>query len=342
MFQKRKKTLSNPELSAFCQQIGMVVSAGLPTYYGVSILRDDAPDEQTRDLLERIYRPMEAGSPLNEALRATEVFPDYMVHMIQLGEETGRLEEVLASLTDYYEREAAIRQAVRSAITYPLVLTVMMLAVIVVLIAKVLPVFAQIYEELGTGLTGFALTMMKISNLVNRYMIVLVILFLVVLAAAFLLFRTEIGRMLLQGQSLSMSIASGRFANCMYLALASGLDTDHGLELAEQLINNPYMQERIARCREHISQGEGFSRSLLLSGIFSRLYASWITIGFKTGSMDVAMQRIGQAYENETEAKLNQFIARLEPTLVIILCLFIGLILISFLLPLLGIMSSIG
>lgn len=339
---KKKKTLSNMELSAFCQQIAMIVDAGLPTYYGISILRDDAPDDATRELLEQIYVPMEAGQTLYAALAMTEVFPDYMLHMIELGEKTGRLEEVLQSLTTYYEREASIRAGIKNAVTYPLIMTLMMLTVIVVLIAKVLPVFAQIYEELGSGLTGFALTMMKISNALNKYMIALVIIFVVLLIIAFILYKTEIGKMLFSGRRLAMSIAASRFANCMYLSLASGLDTDHGLELAEELVNNPYMQERIKKCREHIKHGEGFPQSLLLSGIFSKLYASWITIGYKTGAMDDVMERIGIAYEEDSQAQLNRFVSTLEPTLVIILSVFIGLILISFLLPLLGIMSSIG
>jgi type IV pilus assembly protein PilC len=102
------------------------------------------------------------------------------------------------------------------------------------------------------------------------------------------------------------------------------------------------MRDKIVRCQEHIRHGESFSEALLDSGIFSKTFASWITIGYKTGGMDDVMLRIGNAYEQETEDRLDHFISILEPTLVIILSLFIGLILISFLLPLLGIMSSIG
>ena len=95
-------------------------------------------------------------------------------------------------------------------------------------------------------------------------------------------------------------------------------------------------------CKTHIKHGEGFVRSLLLSGIFSKIYSSIITIGYKTGSIDDVMKNISDAYEEETDDRLRQFISMLEPTLIIILSFFIGLILISFLLPLLGIMASIG
>ena len=235
-----------------------------------------------------------------------------------------------------------IRNGIQKSITYPLIMTVMMIAVILVLIAKVLPVFSQIYAELGSDLTGFARMLMHISNLINRYMIVFVIAFVILFVIGLMLYQTDLGRVLFQGKKFAMTIAASRFANCMYLALVSGLDTDRGLELAEALVNNPHMQMRIQICKDHMKNGESFDHALLQSGVFSQIYASWIAIGYKTGDMDAVMQRISLAYEKDSDDQLNRMISALEPTLVIILCVFIGLILISLLLPLLGIMSSIG
>ena len=128
----------------------------------------------------------------------------------------------------------------------------------------------------------------------------------------------------------------------MYLALASGLDSDQGLNLAETLVKNYYIENHIRDCRNYIQSGESFAESILMSGLFSKMYSSIITIGYKTSAMDDVMLRISKAYEKETDEKIHQFVSILEPTLIIILSFFIGLILISFLLPLLGIMSSIG
>ena len=339
---QKEKYLSNIELSAFCQQISMVLKAGLPTYYGISILCDEAPDEATKELLLSIYKPMESGSTLHAALKETHRFSDYMLNMIKLGEETGRLEEVLNSLSAYYEREETLRTSIKSAVTYPFVLTFLMLVVIVVMISKVVPVFSQVYNELGSELSGFSLVLMNISTAINKYIIVFVALFILIIIFGIILLKTNLGSYLFQGSTLSLSIASSRFANCMFLALSSGLDTDKGLNLAEELVNNTYMREKINKCKEHIAHGESFSNALLKSSIFSKMYSSWIAIGSRTGSMDEVMERISSAYEDETDALLSRYISILEPALIVILCLFIGLILISFLLPLLGIMSSIG
>lgn len=339
---KQTKYLSNEELSAFCQQIAMVLNAGLPTYYGISILCDEAADDATRDLLTQIYEPMEIGGTLHEALENTNRFPKYMINMIQIGEETGRLENVLLALRVYYEREASIISSIKSAITYPLILSTMMMVVIVTMITKVLPVFSQIYNQLGSELSGSAKILMDISNIINKHLLVLIFILAIMIIGIVLFFRTDLGKIIYQGRPLSMSIAASRFANSIHLALCSGLDTDKGLDLAYQLVNNAHMEEKINNCRNHIAHGETFPNALLMSGIFSKMYSSWIAIGYKTGSLDDVMKRIGASYEDNTDKKISHFISILEPTLVIILCFFIGLILISFLLPLLGIMSSIG
>ncbi len=339
----RKSTyLTNNELSAFCHQIALVIEAGLPTYYGVSILADEAPNEETKVLLEKIYKPLETGSSLYDSLEKTNCFPPYMTNMIKLGEETGHLDDVLKSLSDYYEREEEIQAGIKNAITYPLVLSVLMISVIVVMVAKVLPVFSQIYAELGSELTGTAATLMSISNYINKYLVVILAALLGISLLIFLFYKTKLGKLFIQSKRLSVSIASSRFANCMFLSLSSGLDTDKGLELALELVDNPYMTEKIHICQDEISHGSSFSLALLRSGVFSKMYSSWIAIGSKTGSLDEVMKHICKSYEDETDERINHFISVLEPTLVIILCLFIGLILISFLLPLLGIMTSIG
>ena len=116
--------------------------------------------------------------------------------------------------------------------------------------------------------------------------------FLVLLIICMILYHTDLGRVLFLGQKLAMTVASGRVANCLYLVLSSGLDSNIGLTLARELVNNPHMQALIDKCHENIRHGESFDKALLLSGIFSQMYASWIVIGSRTGEMEsIASQR---------------------------------------------------
>lgn len=169
---------------------------------------------------------------------------------------------------------------------YAAVMTFLMIAVILVLIAKVVPVFSKVYAELGSELTGTARTLLHISTILNHYMLGFIIAFLVLLIICMILYHTDLGRVLFLGQKLAMTVASGRVPNCLYLVLSSGLDSNIGLTLARELVNNPHMQALIDKCHENIRHGESFDKALLLSGIFSQMYASWIVIGSRTGEME--------------------------------------------------------
>ena len=135
-------------------------------------------------------------------------------------------------------------------------------------------------------LTGTTRTLLHISTILNHYMLGFIIAFLVLLIICMILYHTDLGRVLFLGQKLAMTVASGRVPNCLYLVLSSGLDSNIGLTLARELVNNPHMQALIDKCHENVRHGESFDNALLLSGIFSQMYASWIVIGSRTGEME--------------------------------------------------------
>lgn len=339
---KTKKLLGNLEIAAFCEQVAMVISAGIPAYEGISILMADAADKETEELLKCIYEPLELGSTFHDALAASEAFPQYVLDMIEIGELSGKLEDVLHSLNLYYEREESIKSSIKSAVTYPLVMIAIMVSVVLVLVAKVLPIFNQIYTELGSGLTGFPLMMMHFSNALNAYAPVVLAVLLILAIAIFAYTKTSSFRLFIQRQRLALNTASSRFANCMTMAISSGLDTVQGLDMAERLVDNPYMKARIIKCKELIEEGYSFSDAILATKIFTRTYATLLNIGFRTGSLEKVMDKIFMEYEDNIDYEINRFVSRLEPALVIVLSVIIGFILLSFLLPLIGIMASIG
>lgn len=146
-----------------------------------------------------------------------------------------------------------------------------------------LDIISSVYNYIITHTTR---TLLHISTILNHYMLGFIIAFLVLLIICMILYHTDLGRVLFLGQKLAMTVASGRVANCLYLVLSSGLDSNIGLTLARELVSNPHMQTLIDKCHENIRHGESFDKALLLSGIFSQMYASWIVIGSRTGEME--------------------------------------------------------
>lgn len=181
------KTLSNTELTTFCSQFSLILRSGISSLEGLSIMLEDTPEGDGTVLLKGMIATMEETGSLYEALITSKVFPPYLCSMVEIGEQSGRLDDVMASLSEHYHREEEMARNIKSAVTYPLVMLGMMMVVIFVLIVKVLPVFNEVFRQLGTGLTGISGTILSLGNTISRYAALLVILA-VLLATVFLYF----------------------------------------------------------------------------------------------------------------------------------------------------------
>lgn len=344
------RLLSNAEIAAFCRQTAIIIQAGITPADGMNILVHDTIHKEGKELLTAIAASCNQGNRFNQALEETGLFPQYVVKLIALGEESGNLDTVLLSLAQYYEKEENISQSVRSAVTYPLIMIVMMFLVILVLIVKVLPIFKQVFVQLGTQMSPLASNLLAVGNTLSQYsMVITAVLFLLV-AACIILYKTGKGKakikQLLTRFPLTRGfydkVSAGRFASGMYLGISSGMDTYQSLDMVSEIVENDAMKEKIKICREEIEHDSNLPEALAKAGIFSNLYARLVAVGFRSGSVDLVMKQISQNYDDETDQQINRIISIIEPTLVIILSLIVGMILMSVLLPLMGIMSSIG
>lgn len=345
-----QKPLSNQEIASFCSQMSLIYNAGITPAEGVSILLSDTQNSEGREIFEAILEHCNKGEAFHTAISSCGVFPEYVVNMITIGEESGNLDDVLISLTNYYEREQAISESIRSAISYPFFMIAMMLLVIIVLITKVLPIFNQVFVQLGSEMQGFSRSLMNMGTAIQNYSILIIVVLCVLILLFLFLRHTKSGRRfnrrLLNALPLTRGfydkVAAGRFASGMALMLSSGMDTYGSLDLVSVLVANKRMEYKIVRCKQLIEAGKNFSEAIAETHIFSNLYAKMVSVAFRAGSVDTIMKKIADNYERETDSKINAIISVLEPTLVIILSVIVGLILLSVILPLMGIMTSIG
>ncbi|MDR1603567.1 MAG: type II secretion system F family protein [Gracilibacteraceae bacterium] len=346
----KRKQLSPSELAIFCAQMAMILKAGVIVSEGVAVMAADAPNTEGRAILEDVYDSMETGAVFADALLQAACFPSYMIDMVRIGERAGKLEEVLTSLTGYYEREEALEQNLRSAVTYPLVMIAMMCVVIAVLLIKVLPVFNEMFLQLEREMTGFSLALLRLGQFLGRWWPILLGL-IVLLTIAFVLFSRSAGgrralsrfcSQLILTRGLMARIASGRFASAMAMMLQSGMDTDEALDMTGRVVEQEALQRKIRLCQEEIAGGRSLAEVLEEQRIFPGLYAKMVTVGFKTGVVDEVMGKLAVRLDGEVQSSLNRLVAMIEPTLVVILSLLVGAILLSVMLPLIDIMSTLG
>lgn len=179
-----KNKLTARELSSFCGQMGMLLHSGISTAEGLHILCDESKTDADRQILTPLIRSVEENGSLSRALDESGIFPTSMTAYVRTGEETGCLDEIMESLSSHYEQEEEISGQIRSAVTYPLLMLGMMAVVILVLLIKVLPVFQQVFNQMGMEMNGVSRGLLNAGNVISRYSSVFLILAAASLAAS--------------------------------------------------------------------------------------------------------------------------------------------------------------
>ena len=347
---KKKKKLNYEELALFCEQFAMTLDAGLNHMDGISVMLEDAMSAEGKEILEVILEGLHGGLRLNESMVETGVFPKYCLDMIRIGETSGKLDEVMHSLSFHYTREQNISEGIKNSLKYPFIIIGMMFIVILVLVIKVLPIFNQVFIQLGSEMTGFSKGMMEFGNMVGTYSIVFISILVVLIGVYWFFIKTENGRARFASfcskffltRGLYEKIAVGRFASGMALTLNAGLRPEESLEMVSTMVDNDTVSSKIANCLELVRRGNSFSASLVEAGIFNNLYSRMIAVSGKSGTVDKALEKIANKYDEEVDARITNIISILEPTLVIVFSIIVCMILLSVMMPLMSIMTSIG
>lgn len=317
------------------------------------IMKEDAGREESplRALYEEIQSHLEETGILYDALEETGAFPDYMIRMVRIGEQTGNLDAVMDGLAAYYTREENMVQDIKSAVTYPLLMLGMMLVIFLVMLVKVLPVFAQVYGQLGGQMTGVAAVLLHAGGWIRHYYGWIVLALLLLAGECVWLLGTAPGKARFRKMAGSFfgtrrimeCMGTARFASGMSMALRSGMDYGGAFGMVESLLaDDASFSRRLASCREQVEEGETFSQAAVQTGLLTGLYGRMLYIAERTGGTDEALRQIAVQADDEVTARIQSFISVLEPTMVAVLSVLVGGILLSVMAPLMGILSGIG
>lgn len=188
------KALNNSELASFSSQMALILRSGISSVEGLSLILEDTPSGEGKQILEHVLHSMEETGSFSRALESVKVFPSYFCSMAEIGEQSGRLDDVMESLALHYRREESLSRSIRSAVIYPLVMLGMMAAVLAVLLIKVMPVFRQVFEQLGAQMTGFPAAVLNLGTALGNYSAAFLILAVAAAVICIWLFFTENGR----------------------------------------------------------------------------------------------------------------------------------------------------
>ena len=330
-----KHLISNDDIASLCLELSLLLHAGVSTGDALSLLAEEG---DRGGVLKAMAEQVDSGETLSAALRESGAFPTYVCGLVEVGERTGRTEEALSALSRYYEDRVRLARRVRSALLYPAVMLALMLVVIGVLLVKVLPIF----DDVAAGL-------LTLGRWLEGAMPVLFAV-LVVVAAAVLLFTLAqpLRQRVLslwqrsRGDSgVSRKLNNARLAQALAMGMASGLPVDEAVALSASLMEGG-AKARCQSCRQKLEEGGSLGQALKDSGLLPPRQSRLLELGQRSGAGDASMEKIARDLSEEGEAALDALVSRVEPALVLVCSVLVGLILLSVMLPLMHIMSAIG
>ena len=341
MTQKTMNRADTLWLSNFCEELSMALASDIPAIKALDLLSAHTDNQDYLRICSSLKASMGSGCSFFGAVSQCDFFPKYALTMIEIGEQTEKIPDILSILARHYKAEAAFQKDCKNILTYCLLMVWMTLAVLLALVLKVFPLFFRLSSDLGKDITGFAAIMNRFSTFLNRHLIVFLLFAILFSVIPLFLFRTKYFRKLFQKNDYWLHVEAGRFAHCMALILESGLDINRGLLFAESAAENPAMSAKIKKCRDLNTSGKPLSEALLSAGIFDSVFTPKIIIGYQSGQLATVMQNLALDIEEQLRLRTSRFLSSIEPTLVLILSVFTGLLLCSFLIPLSGFILNI-
>jgi len=344
----KPKMLTNEQICAFCTALEHLIRAGIGLGDALILLKEDEQDPQIRRMLTQMALRADEGAALSAVLRESGRFPAYVITLAAVGEQTGKPEQTLESLVRYYENRERMDRYLRAALVYPASLLAVLLAVTLVLLIWVLPVFEDVYARLGSSLTGVAGGLLAVGTALRKGMPVICV-FLAVLGAV-LAVRPLRSWMLRQWKRVwgyrgtQRKVLSARFVQALSMAVSSGMPDVQALELAKSLSEgeSSAFRDRCKKCCEAAVSGAAMSKVLYDNGFLSPSDRRLLDAGVRSGRGEVVLQKISQRMLEQSEETLERRTGYLEPVVVAAACVLIGTVILSVMLPLMHIMTAIG
>ena len=343
--------LSEEQISVFCRSLAMMLRSGVTMQEAVELFVQDGDDASPllHSTAQRMEKALGEGQSFAQTARDTGAFPEYALGVFSMAELSGRLDEVLDRLADYYDRQHALNERLRSTLTYPVALLLMMCCVLSVLVFSVLPMFVRVYNSLTGSLAASSYAYVLAASLIGRVSLVLAVAVSAVLLVLAVMLHTQKGREKLNGpmersrftRKAARQLAVSQMADTVSTMLASGAEEDSALEQCIRQTSHTGLRTALQACRSDMQQGAGMAQAFLRHKVLPPLYARMLQGGSESGSLPAAMESVALRMGQEAENALCRLIDDIEPVLIGFLTVSVGFTLLSVMLPLLGILSAV-
>lgn len=344
------KKVKDKDLAVFCKQFSAVLNAGVTIISALEMMSEQLENKTLKRALQEAQSYVQKGGTLADAFKLNpKVFPPIMINMTAAGEMSGNLEICFDRLTTHFETANALHSKVKGAVTYPIVILIVVVAVVAVLLVGVIPQFSQMFDDLGSELPAATQMLVNLSNFLQHKWYILVIIVAAIVFGLKAFGKTEPGSLMyakigikfpLFG-NLTIKSAAATFSRTMATLMASGISLIDAVEQVAKMINNRIIREALLDAKTQIAKGVPLSKPLRDCGIFPPMLPQMTKIGEETGNIGDMMDKVADYYEMEVNDATDALTAAMEPLIIIIMGVVVGGIVMAIYSPMLSMYDAI-
>ena len=345
-------SVSAKELAIFTRQFSVMIDAGLPLVQCLEILASQQENKMFQKVLTGTRGSVEGGATLSAAMRQyPKVFDSLYVNMVEAGETGGILDTILQRLSSYIEKNVKLQRAVKSAMVYPVGVLTVAGGVIILLLWKVVPIFATLFAGLGVDLPLPTKIVIGMSNMIGSiFGLLALVAFAGIIFGLKVWYGTPQGRYAIDATILRLpvigilmrKIAVARFTRTLGTLIASGVPILEGLDITAKTAGNAVVEKALQQVRKSLEEGKSLTEPLKDSEVFPGMVTQMISVGEQTGAMDAMLQKIADFYEEEVDAAVKDLLTALEPIMIVFLGIVVGGVVISMYLPLFSLIGKLS
>lgn len=334
---KSVKKFKTKDLAFNCRQLSAMLSSGLTLVKSLDILSREQPTEAAKAVWQDIYENVQKGESFSSALEMhSGTFPQFLISMVNAGESSGSLDVIMQRMSDHYAKENKMNNTVKSAMMYPIILLILSVAIVIGMFTFIMPTFVGMFDD-PSSMPTLTRGMLAISNFLKKRWYILIG---VVVALVFLIryllkvpsYRLKFDKLLIKGPGfgkLIVTIYTARFSRTLSSLYSSGIPMVECLERASAILGNSYIDQKFEKVIDEVKQGAALSAAIQRTEIFDSMFCSIIYVGEESGSLDEILTKSSDYYEEESDSAVQRLVSMLEPVMIIVLGIMVGLIVAS-------------
>ena len=343
-------TFGNKRKEDFYTEMGVLLKAGIQLKEALSLISENQKKEKWQAFFEGMVNDLISGKSLSEVIRKKNEFTEYEYYSLKIGEETGTLGKVMEELGRYFTAKNEQRRALVNALTYPIIILLTAIAVVVFMLRMVVPMFEDIFRQNQVELPGITLLIISVSNFIRDYgwMLLMAVLLSIALRSTFnkkIWFRRNKDYLLLKLPYVGTFISAvylAQFTQAVALLTASKLPVLNSIQLVKKMINFLPLQEALTKVEEKVLAGHSLNESMKGTKIFDNKMVSLVKVAEETNQTEFIFERLNQQYAIEVQQKSKMLSTLMEPLIIVVVGIFVGVILVSLYLPMFKLSSVLG